>query len=172
MSFKPKSIFEFLLNSITKCNIAYLSSVAWVNAIVTSEVDLDDQEIMNRYSNLWKIEDSFRIYKSDLKTRSVFVYKKEHIESHFSICFVALTVLRLLGFHTKNEYSIKSLRDSLNSMTMTHIEKQIYIFNKDTISNELEQCFKLDFNKKYFSSTEIKTAANSIYKSITALQNK
>ncbi len=141
-------------------------------AIVTSEVDLDDQEIMNRYSDLWKIEDSFRIYKSDLKTRPVFVYKKEHIESHFLICFVALTIMRLLGLNSKNQYSIKALRDSLNSMTMTHIEKQIYIFNKDMISNELEQCFKLDFNKKYFSSTEIKTAANSIYKSITALQNK
>ena len=69
MSFKLKSIFEYLLNSMTKCNIAYLSSVALVNAIVTSEVDLDDQEIINRYSDLWKIEDSFRIYKSDLKTR-------------------------------------------------------------------------------------------------------
>ncbi len=81
-------------------------------------------------------------------------------------------MLRLLGLNSKNQYSIKALRDSLNLMTITHIEKQIYIFNKNTISSELEQCFKLDFNKKYFSSTEIKTAANSIYKSITALQNK
>lgn len=139
-------------------------------AIITSEVDLEDKEIMDRYSDLWKIEQSFRIYKSDLKTRPVFVYTKEHIEAHFLICFVALTILRLLSHHCSNQYSMNTLQTSLNSMTMTHIEKQIYIFNKDTVSNQLEKCLNMDLNKKYFSSTEIRQTADLIYKSLTALQ--
>lgn len=64
--------------------------------IITSELDYDEQQIRHVYGGLWRIEQSFRIMKSDLYARPVFVSKNEHIRAHFLICFVALLVIRII----------------------------------------------------------------------------
>lgn len=66
--------------------------------IITSEIDEDDKEIINRYHGLSRIEDSFRIIKSDLEGRPVFVWTEEHIRAHFLICFIALTIIRIIQY--------------------------------------------------------------------------
>ncbi|MCL5982539.1 MAG: hypothetical protein M1571_08550 [Firmicutes bacterium] len=48
------------------------------------------------YGGLWRIEQSFRVMKSDLYARPVFVSKNEHIRAHFLICFVALLIIRII----------------------------------------------------------------------------
>jgi transposase len=63
--------------------------------IVTSELDYTERDIRQIYGGLWRIEQSFRMMKSDLYARPVFVSKNEHIRAHFLICFVALLVLRV-----------------------------------------------------------------------------
>lgn len=67
-------------------------------SIVTSEISDNDQEIINRYHGLSRIEDSFRIIKSDLEGRPIYVWTEEHIKAHFLICFVALTIIRILQY--------------------------------------------------------------------------
>jgi hypothetical protein len=64
--------------------------------IITSELDYDESKIRQVYGGLWRVEQSFRILKSDLYARPVFVNKNEHIRSHFLICFVALLIIRIL----------------------------------------------------------------------------
>jgi transposase len=64
--------------------------------IVTSELDYNEKQIRKAYHGLWRIEESFRIMKSDLYARPVFVSKNEHIRGHFLICFVALLLIRIL----------------------------------------------------------------------------
>lgn len=64
--------------------------------IMTSEVDQSDEEIINKYHGLSRIEDSFRVTKSDLEGRPVYVRTPEHINAHFLTCFVALTMIRLI----------------------------------------------------------------------------
>ena len=64
--------------------------------IVTSELDMPNTEILDAYRNLWKIEETFKITKSELKTRPVYLSKKEHIEAHFLTCFISLLLVRLL----------------------------------------------------------------------------
>lgn len=61
-------------------------------SIVTSEKNLTDEEIRKIYKGLWKIEESFKITKSDLETRPVFVWTKEHIKAHFLTCFISLVI--------------------------------------------------------------------------------
>ena len=63
---------------------------------MTSELNMPNEEILDAYRSLWKIEESFKITKTELKTRPVHVSTKEHIEAHFLICFVALLLIRLL----------------------------------------------------------------------------
>lgn len=64
--------------------------------IITSELDYDEQKIRNVYGGLWRIEQSFRIMKSDLYARPVYVSTNEHIRAHFLICFVALLIIRII----------------------------------------------------------------------------
>jgi transposase len=78
--------------------------------LMTSEVDKTDREIIDKYHGLSRIEDSFRIIKSDLEGRPVFVRLKEHINAHFLICFIALTMLRFIQ-HIVLKYQGK---DTLN----------------------------------------------------------
>ena len=67
-------------------------------SIVTSEINEDDKEIINRHHGLSRIEDSFRIIKSDLEGRPIYVWTEEHIKAHFLICFIALTIIRIIQY--------------------------------------------------------------------------
>lgn len=64
--------------------------------IRTSETHLPDSQILDRYRQLWRIEQTFRVSKTDLHTRPIFVRTPAHIEAHFAICFFALLATRLL----------------------------------------------------------------------------
>jgi len=64
--------------------------------IVTSEINMPVPEVIEKYHGLTRIEDQFRVMKSDLKTRPVYVRTKEHIEAHLLICLIALTMIRMI----------------------------------------------------------------------------
>lgn len=66
-------------------------------AVVTDK-DMDSDEAMSIYRSQWKIEESFRILKTDLEARPVFVWTDKHIEGYFLICYIALTMLRYLQY--------------------------------------------------------------------------
>lgn len=65
-------------------------------AIITSELDYKAEKIREVYHGLWRIEESFRIMKSDFDAKPIYLYKRGHIRVHFLICFVALVILRLI----------------------------------------------------------------------------
>ena len=69
--------------------------------IVTSELEMPDREVIEKYHGLTQIEDQFREMKSTLETRPVYVRTKEHINAHLMICFIALTMMRLIQRKTK-----------------------------------------------------------------------
>ena len=89
--------------------------------IVTSELKMPNHEILDAYRNLWKIEETFKITKSELKTRPVFLSLKEHIEAHFLICFVSLLLLRLLEKETDHKYSTKELINEMKNISGTYL---------------------------------------------------
>ena len=71
-------------------------------SIVTSEKNLSDKELRDIYKGLWKIEKTFKITKSELETRPIFVWTEESIEAHFLSCFIALLIIRLLEKNFKD----------------------------------------------------------------------
>ncbi|MEG0995769.1 MAG: hypothetical protein RSH26_02290, partial [Clostridia bacterium] len=66
--------------------------------IVTSELDLPDLEIIDKYHGLTRIEDQFREMKGTLETRPIFLSTQEHIQAHLLICFIALTMMRVIQY--------------------------------------------------------------------------
>lgn len=63
-------------------------------AVITNNLSLNTDKVYTIYGGLWKIEESFRILKSDLRARPVFVWNDEHIKGHFTMCFISLCMLR------------------------------------------------------------------------------
>lgn len=130
-------------------------------SIVTSEKNLSDKEIRDIYKGLWKIEESFKITKSNLETRPVFVWTKEHIEAHFLTCFISLVILRLIESKTKRKYSTSSIINSLKNYTSNNLEHDIYLQNfTNEIIKELSDIYNVDLSRKYLTLSEIKKTLN------------
>ena len=84
--------------------------------LITSEMDYDASKVREVYGGLWKIEQSFRIMKSDLLARPVFVSTPGHIRAHFLICFVALLIIRMIQHAMgKDALSAERLANALNA---------------------------------------------------------
>ena len=84
--------------------------------LITSEMDYDASRIREVYGGLWKIEQSFRIMKSDLLVRPVFVSTPGHIRAHFLICFVALLIIRMVQYAMgKDALSAERLANMLSA---------------------------------------------------------
>ena len=64
--------------------------------IITSEINMPPLEAIEKYHGLSRIEDQFRVMKSDLETRPVYVRTREHIEAHLLICLISLTMIRMI----------------------------------------------------------------------------
>lgn len=94
---------------------------AGYNLLVTSELDTDQLQIYRTYHGLWKIEESFRITKSFLDARPVYVQKKETIYGHFLICYLSLFLLRVL--------EIKVFKNKINSYDLIHFMRDFRVVN-------------------------------------------
>ena len=130
-------------------------------SIVTSEKNLTDKEIRDIYKGLWKIEESFKITKSDLETRPVYVWTKEHIEAHFLTCFISLVILRLIEYKTNRKYSTSSIINSLGKYTSNNLEHDIYLQNfTNDIIKDLSNIYNIDLSRKYLTLSEIKKVLN------------
>jgi transposase len=105
--------------------------------ILTSETHLDEHSVIDKYHGLSRIEDSFRVIKSDLEGRPVYVSSPEHINAHFLICFIALTMIRLLQYKIlRNEgKTTSSTRDWTMGIPAERIKKALSGFKADAMPN-------------------------------------
>lgn len=119
-------------------------------SIVTSELNMDDLKIREIYRGLIKIEDSFRITKTDFHSRPAYVFTDSHIEAHFQTCFTSLVLIRLLENKLNNKYIPSQILDSLRKCNCVHIKENVYQFiYSDEIIKEIEETFLVDLTTKY-----------------------
>lgn len=125
--------------------------------IVTSEMDKSDSEIIDIYRGLWRIEESFKITKSSLTARPVYVSREDHIHAHFLTCFVALTLTRILEMKIGRKYCVNQIIQSLRKSNYTHLEQNYYVLGYfDDVLKEIGNVTDIDFSKKYRTLSEIK----------------
>ena len=91
--------------------------------LLTNEMEASDDEIIDMYRGLWRIEESFKVTKSELEARPVYVWTKEHIEAHFLTCFVALTIARILENKLEHKYSVGTILESLSKQNAVWFSK-------------------------------------------------
>lgn len=126
-------------------------------SIVTSELGMDDRELRKIYRGLARIEDTFKVSKSELEARPVYVWTNEHIRAHFATCFTALVLIRLLESKLGNEYPVGQLLESLRNYKCVQIGRNRYQFvYYDKILAACGKAFELNLAQKYRSLIEIR----------------
>ena len=126
-------------------------------AIVTSEMDKTDDEIIDIYRGLWRIEETFKVTKSELEARPVYVSRQEHIEAHFLTCYIALVLSRVLQHKLDKKYSVGKILESLSNCNCNQLENNYYVFNYyDEVLKDIGDVLNVDFSKKYRRLQDIK----------------
>lgn len=125
--------------------------------IVTSETDMGDDAVIEAYRGLWKIEESFKVTKSDLETRPVYVSRQEHIEAHFLTCYVALCILRVIQALTGGRYSAATIAGELAAMCGTRLEGNWWRFDhRSDATDDLCRMAGIDLTRQNMQLKDIR----------------
>ena len=131
--------------------------------IVTNDLSLEPLDIIHHYHQLSKIEESFKVTKTDLEGRPVYVWTDEHIKGHFLTCYLALTLYRLLQLKLDKPYPVHQIKDALNLASIKELNQSIYIFEKRTqVYYEIEKHFNIDLNRKYIRKEKLEKKLTNI----------
>ena len=132
---------------------------AGYNLLVTSETEMKDTDIYNTYHNLWRIEESFKIMKSDLDARPVFLQREDTIKGHFLICYLTVLLERLFQFKVLgNEYSTSDIFQFLKDFKVTKGETKYINTTKSTdFVHDLAGKLKLPLTNYFLTETQIKS---------------
>ncbi|ABR46677.1 transposase, IS4 family protein [Alkaliphilus metalliredigens QYMF] len=170
-----KNIKDFTINSTTKSKSKYYKAVdnpkEKINIeideekikqeqenfgyfyIVTNKVEMNPADIMVAYKSLYKIEESFRILKTNLKARPVYHFKERRIRSHFLICYLALVIQRVLEYklEEKNvEISTHEIINGLEGFVIDEIDYKVdklYMISDKLFKSKINQdIFKIEKN--------------------------
>lgn len=127
---------------------------------VATNLDDSAKDILAVAQNRYKIEDCFRIMKTNFDARPVFLRKPERIRAHFLICYTALLIYRLMEYklddnltHVTTSNLIKTLRN----MNVVNMDDMYYksIYSGSQALDALEKCFELQLNRKYYKPSDL-----------------
>jgi len=125
--------------------------------IVNSEMEKTDDEIIEIYRGLWRIEETFKVTKNELEDRPVYMSTKEHIEAHFLTCYLALVLCRILQHKLDKKYSVETILESLSKCNCQNLEENIYRFNYyDEVLSDITKIINIDFSLKNRTLQDIK----------------
>lgn len=147
--------------------------------IVTSEVNMPPLEAIEKYHGLTRIEDQFRVMKSDLETRPIYVRTREHIEAHLIICLVALTIVRLIqckicksGLVPQpddvTQWSMglpaQRIQKALNKWKVESLSDDLYRFTDidDPDLKLILDAFEIEIPVKLYRKTDLKTPLRKV----------
>lgn len=133
--------------------------LAGYNLLVTSETRIRDQDIYETYHNLWRIEESFKIMKSDLDARPAFCQKEETIKGHFLICYLTVLLERILQFKIlENTYGTSEIFEFVRDFRVTKAEtKYINTARSSEIICGLAEKFGLPLTNYFLTETQIRS---------------
>ena len=147
---------------VAKDKIKKEKELAGYNLIVTSEINIPDKELYATYHNLWRIEESFKVMKSDLDARPVYVQKEETIKGHFLICFLTVMLERILQFKIyDNKYSTNDLMNFFKDFSLVKTDNGYINASKSTdFITDFTKETSLPLNHLNISETKLKKILN------------
>ena len=137
--------------------------LAGFNLLVTSELKMKADDIYNTYHNLWRIEESFKVMKSYLDARPVYLQKIESIHGHFLICYLTILLIRILQFDVlKNKYCTEKIIKFIREFRVVKIEnnKYVNITSASKFMKILANDLKLPITNYFLDESQIKMMLN------------
>ena len=134
-------------------------ALAGYNLFVTSEIHMSGSEVYHTYHNLWRIEESFRIMKSQLDARPVYLQKEDTIAGHFLICYLAVLLTRLLQFKVLGDrYCSEDILNFFKQFRAARVSERKYInlTRSSTFIREFAQKTGLPLTSYFLSESQIK----------------
>lgn len=134
--------------------------LAGYNLLVTSEIKMSDRDIYAAYHNLWRIEESFRVMKSELDARPVYLQKEETIIGHFLICYLAVLLMRIFQFKIlDNRYCSEDVWEFIRNYKVARISDRKYInlSRSSVFIKELTTMTGLPLTSYFLNNTQIKS---------------
>ena len=127
---------------------------------VATNLEDSAKYILEISSNRYKIEDCFRIMKTNFSARPVFHQNRERIVAHFMVCYTALLIYRILekkldmyGTH----FTVENVIETLNNMQVANLEDVCYMstYNNSQVLTSLNAIFNLELDKKYYQPKDL-----------------
>lgn len=137
--------------------------LAGFNLIVTSETQLSADYLYATYHNLWRIEESFRVMKSQLDARPVFLQKENTIKGHFLICYLAVLLLRLIQFKVlDNQFGTEEILQFMKQFRVVRISdyKYVNLSRSSDFTSELSRMTGLPLTSYNLSPSDVKKVLN------------
>ncbi len=126
-------------------------------AIVTSELEMSEQQIIDTYRGLWEIEETFKITEGALEARPVFLSREERISAHFLSCFIALVIIWLIQKLTYRRYSAEKIVEALSKIACSNEQDNLYLFDyRSEISDAIGKALGIDFTRRRMQLGEVK----------------
>ena len=126
-------------------------------SIITSELEMPNHRIIEIYRGLSDIEDNFKVSKSNLDIRPVYVSREDRINAHVLTCFISLVILRLIQKKTEYKFTPEQIITCLNDISCSLDYENVYLFDyRSNISDEIGKVFGMDFTNKRLFLHEIK----------------
>ncbi|MDR1185751.1 MAG: IS1634 family transposase, partial [Coriobacteriales bacterium] len=131
--------------------------------ISTSEFEATDSWVIDTYRGLWRIEETFRVEKSLLSARPVYLSRAERIEAHFLICFIALLVMRILEHRTKHAHTMNALIKTLRAANGTHLGDNWWIFDhRDAALDAIGDVLGIDLTRQVLSEGDVREMSGAV----------
>lgn len=124
-------------------------------AVATNIFDMKETEVLDIQSRRYKIEDCFRVLKTNFSSRPVYHHKENRIKAHFLICYTALLIYRLLEVkldRNKTHFTTEQIIETLQNMSVVNCSDMYYqaCYTGSDVLDSLEQLFDLKLNRKYY----------------------
>jgi len=137
--------------------------LAGYNMMVTSELSMSSEGIYAAYHNLWRIEESFRIMKTQLDARPVYLQKQNTITGHFLICYLAVVLTRIIQIYDLGDkYGTEEIFDFIRDFRVAQISERKYInlTRNSEFINALASETSLPLTSYFLNNEEIKKVLN------------
>ena len=133
---------------------------------ITTNLEDDARDIITVNERRWEIEESFRILKTDFEARPVYLRRKERIEAHFLICFMALLIYRILEKKLNYKYTNNEIIETLRNYNHLKIEGAGYIpeFKRTKLTDDLEQIFNLGLDREIITPSSMRSIVSKTKK--------
>lgn len=173
---KNQNDFRRFIKKISNTKSEYIVDESVINneamydgfyAIATNIFDESVKDIIEVTKRRYKIEDCFRVMKTNFEGRPVYHYKEEKIKAHFLTCFTALLIYRLIEVkldRNKNHFTTKQIIETLKNMNVVSIEDAYYqsVYTGSNCLSALESIIPLKLDRKYYLAKDLNKLSKKI----------